>query len=501
MASEGWYYSKNDEKIGPISSAELKKIASEGQLLPTDLVWREGMEDWKPASNIKGLFTQPVASSGPPPVPKAPIKHQKESIPEKTGINVTALAKKQAERTKLKTVKLPALYSAIGKQILGDKSMKEEFPEFFKDANQIKSQIAGLKKRVEEREAGENFSDKAKSLALTAKDQTEIQARKVQGSRLATKVGKYAFANKRELADPSMVANVEENLQRIDVLNGEIEALSKSAGGLLRNVLVVISLVGCFPIGFFLIWWHPKWDQQQKWKWTKVAAAALGCVFVLGVFSERQTAKRIAEANSQWESGDKDSAIISYRQLVEYGPSSIPKEERSIIYGRLIEYDISHGREQSARKLAEEAAYYRIEPEAISYEAKRLMAEVRQARKNEERVSEKSLPDNPTRGDRLHVVAMGALTFASQQNHPVDPTEFNGFMQSFARELNAQELVNITPSNERERYSNGEKLLYVKYGDGEPRVEFGFIEKQGGWVLIKAWLGDREWNPLTGFSK
>lgn len=111
------------------------------------------------------------------------------------------------------------------------------------------------------------------------------------------------------------------------------------------------------------------------------------------------------------------------------------------------------------------------------------------------------LSNTPTTGERLHLVAMGAITFASQQDHPINPTEFNGYMQSFARSLNAQELMDIKPTSERERYQNGEKLLYVKYGDGDPRIEFGFIEKKGGWVLIKGWLGDREWNPLTGFSK
>jgi hypothetical protein len=34
----------------------MKQYAGSGQLLPTDLVWKEGMEGWKPASTVKGLF-------------------------------------------------------------------------------------------------------------------------------------------------------------------------------------------------------------------------------------------------------------------------------------------------------------------------------------------------------------------------------------------------------------------------------------------------------------
>ena len=231
--------------------AELKKAASEGQLLPTDLVWREGMEDWKPASSLKGLLSNSPSSG--PPVPTAPIKQEKQTSPKSTVGNVAALAKKKAESTKLKTVTLPKLYSAIGKQILGDKSMKEELPEFFKDANQIKSQIADLKKRIKERDAGENFSDKAKSLAVTAKDQAEIQKHKVQASRLATKIGKHVYENRKELVEPNIAAKVTKHSQRIDVLNGEIETLSKSTGGLLRNVLIAISILVFFPVGYFLI--------------------------------------------------------------------------------------------------------------------------------------------------------------------------------------------------------------------------------------------------------
>jgi hypothetical protein len=35
------------EKRGPVSDHELKRLASEGTLKPTDLIWREGMSDWK----------------------------------------------------------------------------------------------------------------------------------------------------------------------------------------------------------------------------------------------------------------------------------------------------------------------------------------------------------------------------------------------------------------------------------------------------------------------
>ena len=75
MATE-WYFAKDDEQHGPYSAADLKSLAQSGELTAKDLVWKDGMAEWKPASTIKELFpptrpTPPVQASPPPP-PKAP---------------------------------------------------------------------------------------------------------------------------------------------------------------------------------------------------------------------------------------------------------------------------------------------------------------------------------------------------------------------------------------------------------------------------------------------
>jgi hypothetical protein len=71
MANE-WYYNKNGTKHGPVAGAELKALAEASKLLPTDLVWKEGMTGWKPASSVKGLFpAAPVATPPPSATPHA----------------------------------------------------------------------------------------------------------------------------------------------------------------------------------------------------------------------------------------------------------------------------------------------------------------------------------------------------------------------------------------------------------------------------------------------
>ncbi|MDY3555836.1 DUF4339 domain-containing protein [Gemmata sp. JC717] len=61
-----WYYTSGVTRLGPVSDAELRALAANGKVRPSDLVWRKGMSEWVPASRIKGLC--PVTDE-PPPLP------------------------------------------------------------------------------------------------------------------------------------------------------------------------------------------------------------------------------------------------------------------------------------------------------------------------------------------------------------------------------------------------------------------------------------------------
>ena len=79
---EEWHYANNGKQLGPISASDLKALAASGKLLPSDMLWKEGMAAWKPASSIQGLL--PAApKAGPPPLQAAaPIP----PAPPKTGL-------------------------------------------------------------------------------------------------------------------------------------------------------------------------------------------------------------------------------------------------------------------------------------------------------------------------------------------------------------------------------------------------------------------------------
>jgi hypothetical protein len=54
---DAWFYSREGERIGPVTFADLKIKAIEAGLNPRlDMVWTHGMPEWKPAGEIDGLF-------------------------------------------------------------------------------------------------------------------------------------------------------------------------------------------------------------------------------------------------------------------------------------------------------------------------------------------------------------------------------------------------------------------------------------------------------------
>ena len=49
-----WYYVENGQKAGPIDEAQLEELRRAGRIQPNTLVWREGMANWAPFSQVQG---------------------------------------------------------------------------------------------------------------------------------------------------------------------------------------------------------------------------------------------------------------------------------------------------------------------------------------------------------------------------------------------------------------------------------------------------------------
>ncbi len=59
-----WYYTKNGERQGPVSLVNLQGLAYRGELdVQKDMVWTDGMPDWKLINHMDDLFGSNVATS------------------------------------------------------------------------------------------------------------------------------------------------------------------------------------------------------------------------------------------------------------------------------------------------------------------------------------------------------------------------------------------------------------------------------------------------------
>ena len=68
-----WYIARDGKQHGPISDVEMNTFVELGHLQPTDLLWRAGFPDWRPAPMVfPPKRAAPPAPPPPPPRPAAP---------------------------------------------------------------------------------------------------------------------------------------------------------------------------------------------------------------------------------------------------------------------------------------------------------------------------------------------------------------------------------------------------------------------------------------------
>jgi hypothetical protein len=65
--ADQWYFAKGQEKFGPFTALEMREYAVSGRILPTDMVWKEGVATGALAGRVKNLFPNPVDIVPPAP--------------------------------------------------------------------------------------------------------------------------------------------------------------------------------------------------------------------------------------------------------------------------------------------------------------------------------------------------------------------------------------------------------------------------------------------------
>ena len=85
--AEQWYVARGKEKLGPFSAAQLKALATQGRLLPTDMLHKEGLPKWVTASSAQGLFATTTATASlTPPATLSPQPLNKLKAPSSAPI-------------------------------------------------------------------------------------------------------------------------------------------------------------------------------------------------------------------------------------------------------------------------------------------------------------------------------------------------------------------------------------------------------------------------------
>lgn len=60
-----WFYAQNGKQIGPVDEGELDGLVRRGEIVASTLVWRSGLEDWRPYADVR-------PPNGPVPLAQAP---------------------------------------------------------------------------------------------------------------------------------------------------------------------------------------------------------------------------------------------------------------------------------------------------------------------------------------------------------------------------------------------------------------------------------------------
>lgn len=87
LPQDAWFYSREGERLGPVTLAELRAKALQDELNPRlDLVWTQGMTGWKPAGEIDALFERRTSEAPPATNPyTSPEAESTEGMIERQG--------------------------------------------------------------------------------------------------------------------------------------------------------------------------------------------------------------------------------------------------------------------------------------------------------------------------------------------------------------------------------------------------------------------------------
>lgn len=235
-----WYIKRNDKQAGPFETAQLKKLARDEKIKPSDLLRRDDQEAWHKAESFRGLFAERIEQPSSEDISDEPASSQNSSnAPEDSasfsfGASAKAaglITSKQAELTKIQQVSLPAQYAKLGQKVFESKALKVENEALFGAIQKHCETIAQLTEQSEQQAPGSTITEKAKSLGSKALIATKIKAEELQRRQKLIQLGK-TISEKKVIPEDcfSEKAEIERLLSRQDEISLEIESLKATLG-------------------------------------------------------------------------------------------------------------------------------------------------------------------------------------------------------------------------------------------------------------------------------
>ena len=226
--SEQWYITREKRKTGPYSSSQLRRFATDGKLLPSDQIWKDGIPKPVLASTVRELFADTVLAAPSPslaPLPLPPVSNQQSAEKSQPPSLVTGpsllqrakagaadlaakakvaaqLAGKQTEKTKIVQIHLPRAYQTLGKHIHSGRRVHEKFPKEFEIIDGFVRQLDLIKTGATARTAPQSVGEKAKAMAVAAKEMAEAKTIQLRLNHALGELGKATFATDREQSGP-----------------------------------------------------------------------------------------------------------------------------------------------------------------------------------------------------------------------------------------------------------------------------------------------------------
>ena len=83
-----WHYAKEQDKFGPVGEDELLGLIRAGTLADHNLVWREGMTEWQPISEVMEIQRALFAARA---VPASAVAASAVAAPPSNGMAITSM--------------------------------------------------------------------------------------------------------------------------------------------------------------------------------------------------------------------------------------------------------------------------------------------------------------------------------------------------------------------------------------------------------------------------